>query len=92
VVFEAALHGVARAQGEEDLIIIYAKVVDENGTILPEDSSLISFSVEGDAELIGENPVKAEAGIASILVKAKGGKACVIKAQADGLQLGELKL
>ena len=50
-------------------MFVYASVVDANGTVVPDASTAVSFSVQG-AELIGDNPVKAEAGIATILVRA----------------------
>lgn len=53
---------------KNDLVFVYASVTDKIGTICPTDTSAIEFNIEG-AQLVGENPVKAEAGIASILVK-----------------------
>jgi len=49
------------------------------------------FMVEGEAELIGDNPMEAEAGIATILLKA-GSVADTIKltAESPGLKSGVL--
>ena len=50
----------------------------------------MKFTVEGDASIIGENPIAAEAGIATVLLKTgvKGG-AIQLKATADALN-GEI--
>jgi beta-galactosidase len=43
--------------------------------------------LEGNAELIGENPVKAEAGIATIILKTKNLKSSVkVIAKSENLQ------
>lgn len=53
-----------------DMVFVYAKITDANGTLIPTATNEVTFSLlEGNAELIGENPVKAEAGIATIILK-----------------------
>jgi len=76
-----------------DVVFLYASVVDSNGTIVPESTERITFSVQGDAELIGKNPIESEAGIASIILKAgKKGGTIKIQAQSEGLKTAELSL
>ncbi len=77
--------------GKNDAVFVYAEVVDKAGTVVSAASNSISFTVQGDAEIIGLRSVAAEAGIATILVKA-GATPGVIKltATATGLQSGEL--
>ena len=78
--------GKALAAGQKDVVFVYTSVVDENGTTVPKDSSSVSFQVEGDAELIGQNPINAEAGIATILLRAGDlGGTITIMAESDGL-------
>lgn len=74
-----------------DIVFLYAAIVDQKGTIIPEATNRVSFSIEGDAILVGNNPIEAEAGIASILIKAgkKGGK-IKLSAASDGLKSTEL--
>lgn len=63
-----ARHGKELTAGQNDAVFVYASVVDANGTVIPDAPTAIQFSAQG-AELIGDNPVKAEAGIATILLK-----------------------
>jgi beta-galactosidase len=80
-------------KGRNDVVFLYAAVIDANGTILPEASHEILFEVKGDAELIGNNPMEAEAGIATILLMAgnKGGKV-EVSATAPGLKSAGITL
>ncbi|MCL6266332.1 glycoside hydrolase family 2 protein [Flagellimonas myxillae] len=57
--------------GDEDIVILNAKVLDSSGNLVSSDNfSKVFFEIEsGNAELIGENPSISKAGIASILVK-----------------------
>ncbi|OIQ98798.1 beta-galactosidase [mine drainage metagenome] len=69
-----------------DVVIIHAQAVDANGTVVPEFHDPVTFKVEGDATLIGENPIPAEAGIASILLKSGDtAKPLRLRATAGGL-------
>jgi beta-galactosidase len=70
-----------------DVVLVYATVVDENGVVIPDNKQAIKFEVEGNAtSLIGDNPANAEAGIASILLRTEGAKGKVkIKATSLGL-------
>ena len=71
-----------------DMIFVYAKITDANGTIIPTATNEVTFTLtEGNAELIGENPVKAEAGIATIILKTKNLKSPVkVRAKSENLQ------
>jgi beta-galactosidase len=67
---EADLSGKDLQAGSNDLIFIYASVVDDAGTVVPDPDRKISFTLEGDARFIGPNPAGTEAGIAAILLQA----------------------
>lgn len=60
--------GIEIDKQEMDILFLYARLVDTNGTLVPDSDEKVEFSAEG-AELIGENPVNTEAGIATILLK-----------------------
>jgi beta-galactosidase len=78
--------GIPLSENETDLVFVYANVIDKNNTVLPYFNQAVTFVIEG-GELIGENPVKAEAGIASILLKVKKGTQKIeIHAIAGGLR------
>lgn len=67
-------------------------MVDAAGTVVPSASEEVSFAIEGDAELIGGNPIAAEAGIASVLVNTgAAGGTLRLRASAGRLQ-GEMTI
>ncbi len=59
----------SKAPDTNDVIFVYAQITDTNGTIVPSATGAIQFDLEGTGELIGENPVRAEAGIATVLFR-----------------------
>ncbi|WP_035646495.1 glycoside hydrolase family 2 TIM barrel-domain containing protein [Flavobacterium sp. ASV13] len=71
-----------------DMVFVYAKITDANGTIIPTATNEVTFTLsEGNAEIIGQNPVQAEAGIATIILKTKDlKKKIVLKATSNNLQ------
>lgn len=52
-----------------DVFFVHAYITDHKGTVIPDYSGEVTFSIEGDATLIGQNPVSCSAGIASVMVK-----------------------
>jgi beta-galactosidase len=93
IILEADLSGIPISKNTADVIFVYARICDENGTTIPDATNLVQFTIEGEGELIGENPVKAEAGIATILLKTElFTSPIVIEATSEGLKEGELNL
>lgn len=78
--------GVDVQWGVNDVVFIYASLVDENGTTVPDASNKVHFIVEGDGELIGANPIVAEAGIATILLRVGEKGDIAVKAQSNSLK------
>jgi beta-galactosidase len=77
-----------------DMVFVYAKITDSTGTIIPTATNEVTFTLtEANAELIGENPVKAEAGIATIILKTTHfKKGITITASGTNLQNGVLEI
>ena len=74
-----------RADGA-DAIFVRASVLDANGTLVPE-SPTLAIECSGPAKLIGPQPATAEAGIASLLLRAgEEPGAITITATAPGLE------
>ena len=79
--------------GQNDVLFVYASIIDQNGTVVPDAESEVFFEVEGDAELIGYNPIKAEAGIATILLKlGESEREITLRAFSDGLGSDEYQV
>ncbi|MET0320252.1 MAG: glycoside hydrolase family 2 TIM barrel-domain containing protein [Duganella sp.] len=75
--------GVKSAPG--DLVFIRARVVDAHGTVVQGSAQPVKFAAGGGYEIVGPATVTTEGGIASVLVRVKGGKGSV-KAEAGGLR------
>lgn len=78
-----------------DWIRVYAKLVDEYGTVCPFAADSVAFSVEGEGSIVGDaeilaNPVAAEAGIATVLAQANttAGR-ILVRASAPGFEAGQ---
>lgn len=85
---EVDLNGRELDHSNDDIVFVYASLVDKNGTIITDTNDKISFSITGNAQIIGENPVSIEAGVATILLKTnKQTKTVEITAQAKSLKL-----
>ncbi len=74
-----------RADGEE-LFFAYAKIVDQNGTVVPAADQLVQFKVQGPVKLLSPEKIKAEAGIATALLQV-GTTAGEITLQASSADL-----
>lgn len=75
---------------QKDAVFVYASVVDDNGTRLTNVQHSVRFNVEGEATIVGQNPIEAEAGIATVLLQAGNMPGeVIITAEADGLKAVE---
>lgn len=79
--------------GRQDAVFVYATVVDAQNTPLPDATTPVRFAVTGDAELLGDNPVAAEAGVATIPLRAGHTPGSLnLTATAEGLAPATLTL
>ncbi len=86
IVLKADESGKAWRAGENDAMLFYACVADKDGTLIPDANNLIAFASSGNTQLVGNNHISAEAGIATVLIKA-GSKSEVVKVTASGAGL-----
>ena len=70
IILSLDLSGKELAADKNDIGFVHASITDAEGTVIPGDIRAVSYTVEGDAELVGDNPRNAEAGISTILLKA----------------------
>lgn len=76
-----------------DAVFIYATVVDAKGTQIPDAANKVTFSITGKAQIIGDKTVKAEAGVATMLLKTSEPlDIVIIKAESVGLKGAELTI
>jgi len=47
------------------------KIVDKHGNVLPYATSVVSFEIEGNADLIGDNPFPLVGGQAALYLRAR---------------------
>jgi beta-galactosidase len=81
--------GKKLVSGRNDAVFLYVSVVDKNGTVLPTAANEVRLTVGNLAQVIGVDAIKAEAGVATFLIKA-GAKKGLLKVQAtsEGLRSG----
>ncbi len=66
-----------------DLLIVYVKIKDDNGTLCVSDSSRVTLSVEQGGHIVGSKVINAEAGIASFLVRTDEEPELILKANSS---------
>ncbi|MDO6801816.1 glycoside hydrolase family 2 TIM barrel-domain containing protein [Wenyingzhuangia sp. 1_MG-2023] len=52
-----------------DVLFLYVAAIDVNGTIVPDYSEKVTFTIDGAATIVNVGEIKAEAGIATALLK-----------------------
>ncbi len=76
-----------------DVVFVYATISDSNGNPVYDSTIPVMFDIKGNGKLIGQNPIKAEAGIATILLQAgTSTDKILIDAKSAGLQSGKIQI
>ena len=76
-----------------DIVFVYATVSDSIGNPVYNSTIPVKFDIKGNGKLIGQNPIKAEAGIATILLQAgTSTDKILIDAKSAGLQSGKIQI
>lgn len=100
IVVEVPDHGIRALADGSDMIPVYFKICDANGTLVNTSEARIHITVSGEGTLIGDNihriginPQRVEAGIGFAFVRTTkyAGEIC-ISASSEGLQTGEATL
>ena len=94
IILEADISGKVVNKDKPDTIFVYAKIVDENGTVLPDSAAPVTFSLEGkNGVLEGGNTIPADAGIAVTLLRTENlNNTIKIKASVAGLPTAILEV
>lgn len=78
--------GCALKADGADVVFVYATLFDANGNPVHDNDVKVSFSVNGDARIIGDNPAMSEAGVATVLLQAgKTPGKVTVSVQADNM-------
>jgi beta-galactosidase len=83
--YDTSGHDISRET--PDVLFVYAEIIDESGNIVTDSGLPVTFNVNGNsATLIGENPINAEAGTSTILLRTElHSDPITIQANAPGL-------
>jgi len=80
------------ANGSE-ILLAYASIVDSSGTLVPDASNEVTFSVAGQASLVSPAMVEAEAGIATALIRVSDQPGLItVTAAASGLTSDDVSI
>jgi beta-galactosidase len=76
-----------------DVVFLYAEICDSKGNQVVNPDIPIQFTLKGNGELVGQNPIISEAGIATILLKAgKISGKINLEATAEGLTSAKITI
>jgi beta-galactosidase len=76
-----------------DIIFVYVKLVDEQNNLVTTADLPVTLQVSGDGELVSPASVKAEAGIATFLLRSGRKKgSLVLSARASGINSGQISM
>jgi beta-galactosidase len=75
-----------------DFVFVYAEIKDAGGTVVPCAALEVLFDVDGPAVIVGANPARAEAGIATVLLQSRETPGeIIVRAYSKGLKAAAAK-
>lgn len=78
--------------GCNDVAFLYISAIDKNGTLVPEYTKDIDISLPDGIEVINKDEIKAEAGIATALIRIRDSKGIKKITVSDGVINGETEI
>ena len=91
---EADLQDRSLAADDADAVFIRATICDADGNPVPGATNAVDFTISGKAQFVSPSSVRAEAGIATVLIRSNGqvpGRV-LVRAMATGLKPAVVKL
>lgn len=61
--------GKSLQAGVNDVVFVYAKIMDKNNMVVPENGLEVEFTTEGDLEILNTEKIITEAGIATAVIR-----------------------
>ena len=80
--------------GGADAVFVRATVCDADGNLVPDATNSVGFSISGEANFISPSTVRAEAGMATVLIRSSGRSPgrVLMQVTAPGLMPAQLEL
>jgi beta-galactosidase len=75
---------------KNDLLIVYVRLLDDNGTLCVEREDEVSLVVEKGGNVVGPDKISAEAGIASFLVRTNENDKLVLRSRSNAIFANEM--
>ena len=85
VKLDVSVDDLAVKSTDGDLVFIRAKLLDADGTVVPDSGKSVTFAAGEGYEIVGPSVAATEAGIASVLVRVKGARG-IINAESGSLR------
>ncbi|MFT3902416.1 MAG: glycoside hydrolase family 2 TIM barrel-domain containing protein [Niabella sp.] len=83
---QIAENGKPLKRGTDDILFVYAKIMDNNKNLVTDAENIITLKIQGDAVLESPETIKAEAGIATFLIRVnKNSKSVTLTATSSSL-------
>ena len=75
---------------EDDIVVVDVMLVDQNGTVVTDNTGKVTLLAEGNASVIGETKRTLSGGIVSFLLKVEKPNGFTLRARCKNFAEGEL--